>query len=672
MAACPRSKAERHKTTTLGHLRNHAKILLLFANTYHIVRCNKTKTGAILTSEHKKSGLAGLTLAAVGIVYGDIGTSPLYTLKTVFDPAHGLLLSHENLLGIVSLIFWGLTLIVSLKYVTLVLRADNRGEGGIMALMALVLSSVSRLSRWHFPLMVIGVFGATLFYGDSVITPAISVLSAIEGLEVATPAFSPYVVPLTIAVLVGLYSVQSHGTAGIGRYFAPVMVLWFATLAGMGVVNVIKSPAILAALNPLHAATFLMNNGFVAFVALGAVVLALTGAEALYADMGHFGKKPIRLAWFLIAFPALALNYLGQGGLLLAHPEAVSNPFYQQLGAWSVYPLVILSTMATVIASQATISGTFSMTKQAIALGFLPRMRVRHTSESEIGQIYIPAVNWLQLAVVLLAVIGFGSSENLAAAYGIAVTATMLSTTILTFFVIRYRWKMNLALCWAATGFFLIIDVNLVSATALKLFHGGWFPLLLGSILFIVMLTWKRGRQLVFQNLEKHAIPLDDFLSSLFIAPPQRVPGTAIFLRGETDGVPHALLHNLLHNKVLHERVIFLTVFMHEEPWVAPSERVRVVELGHQCYQVNVHYGFKDEPDIPAALAQCAEQGLDFEMMETSFFIARQTIISTPGAGMMPWREHLFVTMSRNARTAADYYQIPSNRVIELGTQVEI
>ncbi|PMQ18043.1 Low affinity potassium transport system protein kup [Janthinobacterium sp. AD80] len=664
--------AERHKTTTLGQLRNHAKILLLFANTYHIVRCNKTKTGATLTSEHKKSGLAGMTLAAVGIVYGDIGTSPLYTLKTVFDPAHGLALSHDNLLGIISLIFWGLTLIVSLKYVTLVLRADNRGEGGIMALMALVLSSVSRLSRWHFPLMVIGVFGATLFYGDSVITPAISVLSAIEGLEVATPAFSPHVVWLTMVVLVALYSVQSHGTAGIGRYFAPIMVLWFAALAGMGVVNIIKSPQILAALNPIHAATFLMNNGFVAFVALGAVVLALTGAEALYADMGHFGKKPIRMAWFLIAFPALALNYLGQGGLLLAHPEAVSNPFYQQLGAWSVYPLVILSTMATVIASQATISGTFSMTKQAIALGFLPRMRVRHTSESEIGQIYIPAVNWLQLCVVLLAVVGFGSSENLAAAYGIAVTATMLCTTILTFFVIRYRWKMNLALCWAATGFFLIIDVNLVSATALKLFHGGWFPLLLGSILFIVMLTWKRGRQLVFQNLEKHAIPLDDFLASLFIAPPQRVPGTAIFLRGETDGVPHALLHNLLHNKVLHERVIFLTVFMHEEPWVAPSEQVRVVDLGHQCYQVNVHYGFKDEPDIPAALAQCAQQGLDFEMMETSFFIARQTIISTPGHGMMPWREHLFVTMSRNARTAADYYQIPSNRVIELGTQVEI
>ena len=625
-----------------------------------------------MTSEHKKSSLVGLTLAAVGIVYGDIGTSPLYTLKTVFDPTHGLSVTHNNLLGIVSLIFWGLTLIVSLKYVTLVLRADNRGEGGIMALMALVLSSVSKSSRWHVPLMVIGVFGATLFYGDSVITPAISVLSAIEGLEVATPAFSPYVVWLTIAVLVGLYSVQSHGTAGIGRFFAPVMLIWFVALACMGVVNIIKSPAILAAVNPLHAVAFLLDNGRIAFLSLGAVVLALTGAEALYADMGHFGKKPIRMAWFLIAFPALALNYLGQGGLLLAHPEAISNPFYQQLGAWSVYPLVILSTMATVIASQATISGTFSMTKQAIALGFLPRMRVRHTSESEIGQIYIPAVNWLQLAVVLMAVVGFGSSEKLAAAYGIAVTATMLATTILTFFVIRYRWKMNLLLCWAATGFFLIIDVNLFSASALKLFHGGWFPLLLGAILFIVMLTWKRGRQLVFQNLEKHAIPLNEFLSSLFIAPPLRVPGTAIFLRGETDGVPHALLHNLLHNKVLHERVIFLTVYMHEEPWVAPSERVRVVDLGHQCYQVNVHYGFKDEPDIPDALAQCAQQGLDFEMMETSFFIARQTIISTPGAGMMPWREHLFVTMSRNARTAADYYQIPSNRVIELGTQVEI
>jgi len=625
-----------------------------------------------LTSAHKKSSLVALTLAAVGIVYGDIGTSPLYTLKTIFAPEHGLALTPANLLGTVSLIFWGLTLIVSLKYVTLVLRADNRGEGGIMALMALALSSVTRQSRWYFPLSVVGVFGATLFYGDSVITPAISVLSAIEGLEVATPALSRYVVPLTIVVLVALYSVQSHCTAGIGRWFAPIMVLWFASLAVMGIVNIVAAPQILAALNPWHALQFMLDNRLIAFVALGAVVLAFTGAEALYADMGHFGKKPIRMAWFLITFPALALNYLGQGGLLLANPDAISNPFYQQLGAWSVYPLVILSTMATVIASQATISGTFSMTKQAIALGFLPRMRVRHTSESEIGQIYIPIVNWLQLCVVLLAVIGFGSSENLAAAYGIAVTATMLATTILTFFVIRYRWNLNPLLCWGATGFFLAIDIAFFSASALKLFHGGWFPLLLGSILFCIMLTWKRGRQLVFQNLEKHAIPLDDFLSSLFIAPPPRVPGTAIFLRGESDGVPHALLHNLSHNKVLHERVVFLTVHMKEVPWVAPEKQVSIDDLGHQCYQLNVHYGFKDEPDIPNVLALSAKHGLDFEMMETSFFIARQTVISTPGAGMAPWREHLFVTMSRNARGAADYYQIPTNRVIELGTQVEI
>ena len=625
-----------------------------------------------MTAQHKKSKLVSLTLAAVGIVYGDIGTSPLYSLKTVFAPEHGLPLNHLNLFGVISLIFWGLTVIVSLKYVTLVLRADNRGEGGIMALMALALSSVNKLSRRHYQLMLCGVFGAALFYGDSVITPAISVLSAIEGLEVATPALKAYVVPLTIIVLVMLYSLQARGTAGIGRWFGPIMVLWFGALAAMGVINIMASPAILGALNPMYAIRFLLENRFTAFVALGAVVLAFTGAEALYADMGHFGKKPIRMAWFLICFPALGLNYLGQGGLLLAHPDAISNPFYQQLGAWSVYPLVILSTVATVIASQATISGTFSMTKQAIALGFLPRMRVLHTSASEIGQIYMPVVNWLQLAVVLLAVIGFGSSDNLAAAYGIAVTATMLATTVLTFFVIRYRWKINLLLCWAATGFFLLIDATFFSANALKLFSGGWFPLLLGFTLFIVMLTWRGGRELVFQNLQKHAIPLEDFLSSLFIAPPTRVPGTAIFLRGESDGVPHALLHNLSHNKVLHERVVFFTMHIIEEPWVAPEDQVKIIDLGHNCFQLNVYYGFKDEPDIPKLLTLCEHCGLAFEMMETSFFIARQTVISTPGDGMAPWREHLFVTMSRNARGAADYYQIPPNRVIELGTQVEI
>ncbi len=636
--------------------------------------CNapKQQYGAILTTEHKKSSLAALTLSAVGIVYGDIGTSPLYTLKAVFDPHHHLVLNEANLFGVISLIFWALTLIVSLKYVTLILRADNRGEGGIMALMALALNSVTKQSRWYFPLMVLGVFGATMFYGDSVITSAISVLGAIAGVGVAAPALKGYVVPIAIGVIVALYSVQSRGTAGIGRWFGPVMVVWFATLATLGVLNIMKAPQIIGALNPMHALHFMDDNRYLAFVALGAVVLAITGAEALYADMGHFGKKPIRAAWFMVAFPALAVNYLGQGALLLDNPAAIASPFFNQVSGWLIYPLILLSTMAAVIASQATISGTFSMTKQAIALGLMPRMRVMHTSASEIGQIYIPAVNWLQLAVVVLAVLIFQSEEKLAGAYGIAVTATMFCTTILTFFVTRYRWHLPLALCFGATGFFIIMDIMLLSSTSLKILDGGWFPLLLGAILFTGMMTWKRGRQLVFQNLQKHAIPLDDFLESLFVAPPTRVYGTAIFLRGESDGVPHALLHNLSHNKVLHERVVFLTVHMVEEPWVPEAGQARVVELGHNCFQINVSYGFKDEPDIPKVLQLCADQGLPFEMMETSFFIARQTVISTPGTGMAPWREHLFVAMSRNARGAADYYQIPTNRVIELGTQVEI
>nr|WP_269106737.1 potassium transporter Kup [Massilia sp. TS11] len=616
--------------------------------------------------------MSALTLAAIGIVYGDIGTSPLYTLKTIFDPTHGLQLSEGNLLGIVSMILWGLTIIVSLKYVTLVLRADNRGEGGIMALTALALSSVPKNSRWQPLLMMIGVFGATLFCGESVITPAISVLSAIEGVEVAAPGMAHYVVPLTIIVLVALYAMQSRGTAGIGKWFGPIMVLWFAALAIMGLVNIVRYPGVLNAFNPLYALNFIAGHPGAAFLSLGAVVLAFTGVEALYADMGHFGKRPIRLAWFAIVFPSLALNYLGQGALLLTNPKAIENPFFQQLGPWSVLPLVVLSTMATVIASQATISGTFSMTKQAIALGFLPRMRVLHTSASEIGQIYMPAVNWLQLVIVLIAVVSFGSSENLAAAYGIAVTATMLATTTLTFFVIRYGWQLPLALCFGATGFFILIDLSLFGATSLKFLHGGWFPLLAGSILFTIMLTWKRGRYLVGQNLLKHAIPLEEFLDSLFVAPPVRVYGTAIFLRGETDGVPHALLHNLSHNKVLHERVVFLTVHIHDEPYVPNEQRVRVAALGHECYQLHVEYGFKDEPDIPGALALCAPLGLKFEMMETSFFIARQTVVSAPEGGMAPWRERLYVAMSRNARGAADYYQIPTNRVIELGTQVEI
>jgi KUP system potassium uptake protein len=606
------------------------------------------------------------------VVYGDIGTSPLYTMKTVFAKEHGLALTEANLLGIVSLIFWGLTIIVSLKYVTLILRADNHGEGGIMALMALALSSVTQKSRWYYPLLLIGLVGAALFYGDGVITPAISVLSAIEGLEVATPAFKPYVVPLTVAVLVILYMVQHKGTAGIGKWFGPIMVIWFIMIAVMGVVNIAQRPDVLVALSPLHALRFVAENRWLAFVALGAVVLAFTGAEALYADMGHFGKRPIRIAWFLIVFPALALNYLGQGAVLLSNPEAISNPFYQQLGAWSVYPLVVMSTVATVIASQATISGTFSITHQAIALGVMPRMRVIYTSEQHVGQIYIPLVNWLQLVAVIFAVIGFGSSENLGAAYGIAVTATMLTTTILTFFVIRYKWHLPLLLCWVATGFFLLIDATLFAANTLKVMQGGWFPLLLGAGMLTVMLTWEQGRQMVFANLQGRAIPVSEFLQSLFVAPPLRVQGTAVFFRAQGEGVPHAMLHNLSHNKILHERTVFLTVFNADIPTIPVSQRVQVEPLGHEFYQLNVQYGFKDDRDIPHALELCKAHGLEFEMMDTSFFISRQTVIPTPGAGMALWREALFATIYRNARDAADYYRVPTNRVIELGTQVEI
>jgi KUP system potassium uptake protein len=524
----------------------------------------------------------------------------------------------------------------------------------------------------HYPVMLLGMAGAGLFFGDGVITPAISVLSAIEGLEVATPALEPYVIPITLAVLVGLYTLQSRGTAGIGRWFGPIVLVWFGTLATMGIINIVGNPAILAAFNPLHAFRFMAGNGWLAFVALGAMVLALTGAEALYADMGHFGRKPVRLAWFSAVFPALALNYLGQGALLLSNPGAVSNPFFNQLGSWSIYPLVVLSTMATVIASQATISGAFSVTQQAIALGFLPRMRIIYTSEIEIGQIYIPVVNWLQLTAVVLAVVGFGSSSALASAYGIAATATMLITTLLTFFVVRHGWKFPLPVILASTAFFLAIDISLFSSTSLKIVSGGWFPLVISALMVTLMLTWRKGRELVFDNIRRHLIPLDDFLTSLFIAPPHRVDGTAIYFRMEGDGVPHALLHNLLHNKVLHQRVIFLTVHATDIPRVPEQERVRVVPLGHECYQVNVYYGFKDERDIPHALQLCAKAGLEIEPMETSFFIARHTILATVGGGMALWRESLYVTMARNARDAADFFKIPANRVIELGTQVEI
>nr|WP_245153492.1 potassium transporter Kup [Allopusillimonas ginsengisoli] len=614
-----------------------------------------------------------LAFAALGVVYGDIGTSPLYTMKEAFAPEHGLALNHDNILGIVSLIFWGLMLVVTLKYVLLVTRANNGGEGGIMALLALALSPFKPRSRIRYALTVIGLIGTALFFGDGIITPSISVLSAMEGLSVATPAFTQYVVPLTVTILIALYAFQRKGTAYIGRWFGPIMLLWFSALAIMGLINIFHHPVILHALNPFYALRFMVDAGWLAFVALGAIVLALTGAEALYADMGHFGAKPIRMAWLCVVFPALSINYLGQGAVLLGDPATLANPFFHQLGNWSVYPLVALATMATIIASQATISGTFSIVQQAIALGYLPRLKVRYTSDRQMGQIYIPFINWLQLLLVVLVVIGFGSSGNLASAYGIAVTTTMLATTFLTFFVIRYKWNLPLLICVAATAIFMVIDIALLSANLLKVASGGWFPLLLGALIMVLMLTWRTGRRLVADNLERHRIPLDEFLASLFSHDQMtRVPGTAIFFRSEGDGVPHALLHNLSHNKILHERTIFLTVHNADVPYIDSSQRVAVTDLGHGCYQMGMYFGFQEERDIPRALALCKPLGLEFEMLDTSFFIARQTVIAAMGGGMAHWRQVLYATLARNARSASDYFRLPSNRVIELGAQVEI
>ena len=626
-----------------------------------------------MKSEKTKSSVAALTVAAIGIVYGDIGTSPLYALKEVFSKDNGgVELNHVNILGVVSLIIWGLTIVVSLKYVMLILRADNRGEGGIMALLALALVSVKDRPQWITPLTLVGVVGASLFFGDGVITPAISVLSAVEGIELATPAFKPYIVPITVVILIALYFAQSKGTSGLGKLFGPIMVLWFVILAVMGVINIAVTPQILAALNPLYGLEFLFQHRWLAFIALGAIVLAFTGAEALYADLGHFGRRPIRLAWFFIVFPSLALNYLGQGAILLSHPDALNNLFFQQLGAWSIYPLVVLSTVATVIASQATISGTFSMTQEAISLGFFPRMKVIHTSAEEAGQIYIPLVNWLQLVAVLLAVIGFGSSTNLGAAYGIAVTGTMVTTTILTFFVLHFGWKYRLVPALLATGFFLAIDLVLFSANTLKITHGGWFPLVLGAVVFTTMMTWKRGLELVTVKLTENAIPLQQFLDSLLEFPPARVEGTAIFIRRISDGVPHAMLHNLIHNKVLHHKNVFLTVHQEPVPRVPPEKRISITDLGHECYQVDVKYGFKDSPDVPEALQSCTIDALHFSPMEISYFVSRQTILPSAAVGMALWREHVFASMYRNARDTAYYFRLPANRVIELGTQIEI
>ncbi|MCC8393550.1 potassium transporter Kup [Paraburkholderia sp. MMS20-SJTR3] len=618
--------------------------------------------------------LPALALAALGIVYGDIGTSPLYTLATVFDPGNGLALNAFNIVGIVSLIFWSLMIVVSLKYVVLILRANNHGEGGIMALLALAASSVKSRPRLRRTLLGVGVMGAALFFGDSVITPAISVLSAVEGLEVVEPALKTYVIPVTLAALIVLFVMQKRGTGGIGAVFGPVMVLWFVTIAVAGIANIMAAPVILYALNPLEGLRFCMHHRWLAFVALGAVVLSLTGAEALYADMGHFGKRPIRCTWFGAVFPALALNYLGQGALLLANPGAVQNPFYRLFPQWALVPMIVLATVATVIASQAVISGTYSMTMQAMQLSFLPRMNIVHTSEREIGQIYVPGINWILLIAVVAAVLGFRSSTALGSAYGIAVTGTMLITTVLTFFVVRYAWGYNWLLCVLSTTFFFVIDALFFSANLLKIVDGGWFPLVVGAIVFTIMATWGRGWEMMLAEARERAgkTPLKPYLAALLETSPTRVGGTAIFLTPNAEAVPHALVNNLRHNRVLHERTVFLTVKTKSVPWVADSERVQIEPLCAGCWHATVNYGFKDDVDLPQTLAAYRSADFVFDPDEASWFLSRAAVVPKRGHGMALWRERIFAVMLHNVGNIAAFFKLPANRVIEVGARVEI
>ena len=623
------------------------------------------------TAVHRQS-LAALTLAAIGVVYGDIGTSPLYTVKEIFAPATGVTLDAHNLIGSVSAIFWALILVVSLKYVILILRADNRGEGGGLALTALAAHAVRSRPALRRGLLLLGVFGATLFYGDSVITPAISVLGAMEGLELLTPALKPYVVPITVFVLVALFVVQRFGTAFVGRFFGPIIVLWFVTLVAVGAVHIAQQPAILAALNPLRAWSFLAERGWHVFAAVGAIVLALTGAEALYADMGHFGRRPIQLAWNGLVLPGLALNYLGQGALLIGDPSAIENPFYRLFPEAWLLPALVLATLATIIASQAVISGAYSMTKQAIQLGFLPRMAVRHTSAREMGQIYMPAVNWALLAGVLAAVLFFGSSSALAGAYGIAVTLTMMITTVLTYFVVREGWRLPAPLAAGATCFFLAIDALLVAGCAVKFFDGGWFPLVLGLLLFGLMSTWSRGRALLLQSIRRDGIDLQPFIGNLDPRSMHRAHRTAVYPVSDPSTVPKALLHNLKHNQVLHERNVILTVVFHEVPWVPMAERVEVHPLGHGFWRVTLNFGFMNTPDVPKALALTDSHGLHIPIFETSYFLSRENVVPTRRGGMANWRERLFATMSRNAIGVDEFFGLPGNAVVELGTRVQI
>ena len=624
-----------------------------------------------MNAPSRSSGLAGLTLGAIGVVYGDIGTSPLYALKEVFANGH-VPLTPANIYGVLSLVFWTLTVVVSLKYVVLILRADNNGEGGLIAMLALATTAVKDKPRLREVLMTVGLFGTAIFYGDGVITPAISVLSAVEGLQVAAPSLHDWVIPITLLVLTGLFSVQRFGTGGIGKFFGPVTLVWFIVLVALGLPHILANPAVLVALNPAYAGAFFLHQPLVAFVGLGAVVLCVTGGEALYADLGHFGKKPIRIAWFAFVMPALVVNYFGQGAMLLAHPEAVDNPFFKMAPGWSQLPLVVMATAATVIASQALITAAFSVTKQAIQLGILPRMLIRHTSVRDTGQIYVPFVNWGLFVFIVLAVGLFKNSSNLASAYGIAVTLDMTITTVMTFFVIRFGWKYPLLPSVLATGFFFVIDITFFASNMLKLIAGGWFPIVIGIGMFTLMLTWVQGRKLVSDRMRDEAIDLDSFLEAVFVHPPTRVAGTAVFLSSEVGLTPNALMHNLKHNKVLHEYNLFVAVKHHEIPWVGFNKRIEIQPLGHDCWQAVLHFGFKNDPDVPEALKLLEGRGIPLPDMDTSYFLSRDIVIPTFGHGMAMWREKLFAGMHRNAAAAADFLNLPSNRIVELGAKVEI
>ena len=621
--------------------------------------------------------LLPLTITALGVVYGDIGTSPLYALRECFFGSHAVAPTYGNVLGVLSLIIFSLLLVISIKYVALVMRADNQGEGGVLALTALVpgrsgnQSRVPRLAEGRPVLIALGIFGTALLYGDGMITPAITVLGAIEGLEVATPLFQPYVVPITVAILVGLFLIQKYGTHRLGGLFGPVMVVWFVTLAVLGIVWTLRLPAVLGAFDPRHAVAFFRDNGFMGFTVLGAVFLVVTGGEALYADMGHFGKHPIRVAWFVLVLPALILNYLGQGALLLLDPT-VEHPFFLLAPSWAMLPLVGLATAAAIIASQALISGSFSITRQAIQLGLAPRLEVEHTSAREMGQIYVPQVNWALMCATVTIVIGFGSSTALAAAYGIAVTLTMLITVLLLYVVMTERWRWPKPAALAAMAFFLTIDLAFFGANALKILQGGWVTLAVALLLFALMTTWKTGRRLLAERLTARAIPLDEFLAMVRSVRPVRVPGTAVFMTAQPTGTPPALAHNLRYNKVLHQHVIVLTVSTAQQPHVAPEARVTVEPLGHDLFNVRVQYGFMEDPDVPEALAQARQQGLILDADDTTYFLGRETIIVTRRKGMAIWREKLFVLMARNAIRATAFFRLPPERVVELGVQVEM